>query len=443
MTARRRYLRPLGLFALALACYLAAQGTSIRLFFHLFYLLLALLAGSYAWAWLNLRGLRVERETFTHRSQVGEVARERITIRNLWPIPRLWIELLDHSDLPTHGTGFVATLPGNDRRRWNIRTPCTIRGKFTLGPITLASGDPFGIFRLERTINETSEVLVYPQTSPLPGFSLPSAELPGGQETRTRTHYVTPNVASIRDYQPGDSLNRIHWRSSARNDKLMVKEFELDPTAEVYLVLDMQERVQQRLNQQSKRQSEREPEQRQIESTEEYIVQAAAAIARHLLDQNRPVGLVAWGQEREVILADREARQLYRLLEALAMLRAYGAQSLAEVLAAENARFGRNCTLVIITPSLDERWVRGLQQLLYRGARAMVVLVDPQSFGGWKDTLAIQARLAELRVPTYRYRQGDKLADVLGSPADLTRSVAPNRAATPAAPTNPPASPRR
>jgi uncharacterized protein (DUF58 family) len=181
----------------------------------------------------------------------------------------------------------------------------------------------------------------------------------------------------------------------------------------VYLVLDMQERVQQQLNQQGKRQSEQGHQQRQIESTEEYIVQAAAAIARHLLDLNRPVGLVAWGQQREVILAEREARQLYRLLEALAMLRAYGAQPLTEVLAAEHARFGRHCTLVIITPSLDERWVRGLQQLLYRGVRAMVVLVDPQSFGGWKDTLAIQARLAELRVPTYRYRQGDKLADVL------------------------------
>jgi phosphoserine aminotransferase len=69
---------------------LAAQGTGIRLFFHLFYLLLALLALSYLWAWSNLRGLQVQRETYTTRTQVGEQARERITIRNTWPLPKLF-----------------------------------------------------------------------------------------------------------------------------------------------------------------------------------------------------------------------------------------------------------------------------------------------------------------------------------------------------------------
>src|SRR5204863_4812194 len=142
-------------------------------------------------------------------------------------------------------------------------------------------------------------------------------------------------------------------------------------------------------------------EQRQAESTEEYGVQATASIARHLLEQNRMLGLVSWGQHREVIPAERESRQLFKILEALAVLRAYGAQPLAEVLAAESVRFGRNCTLVIVTSSLDERWIISLQHLLYRGVRAVVILVDPQSFGGWRDSLGVQARLAALRVPTY------------------------------------------
>src|SRR5689334_9718885 len=177
-------LRPLGILALAVLSFLAAQGTGIFLFFHLFYLLLALLALSYLWAWSNLRGLRVQRETFTHRTQVGEQARERITIRNIWPFPKLWVELQDHSDMPQHGSGFVTYLPANERRRWVARTECTMRGKYTLGPATLVSGDPFGIFRLERAVAGTSEVLVYPQTTPLPGFTLPSAELPGGQDVK-------------------------------------------------------------------------------------------------------------------------------------------------------------------------------------------------------------------------------------------------------------------
>src|SRR6266545_5674264 len=407
-------LRPLGIFALAALSFLAAQGTGIRLFFHLFYLLLALLALSYLWAWSNLRGLQVQRETFTHRTQVGEQARERITIRNTWPLPKLWIELRDYSDMPQHSSGFVTYLPAHDRRRWLARTPCTMRGKYTLGPATLISGDPFGIFRLERQVEGTGEVLVYPQTNPLPGFVLPSAELAGGQDVKSRTYHVTPNVATIRDYQPGDSFNRIHWRSTARSGQLMVKEFELDPTAEIYIVLDMQERVQQQaVPEQPARRDLPVRELRIAESTEEYGVLAAASIARHLLEQNRSVGLISWGQHREVLPAERESRQLFKMLEALAVLRAHGAQPLAEVLAAESVRFGRNCTLVIITASLDERWVVSLQHLLYRGVRAVVILVDPQSFGGWRDSLTIQARLAELRVPTYLFRQGQPLADAL------------------------------
>jgi uncharacterized protein (DUF58 family) len=418
--------RPLGILALAGLSFLAAQGTGIRLFFHLFYLLLALLALSYLWAWLNLRGLAVQRETFTNRTQVGEQARERITVRNLWPIPKLWVEVQDHSNMPQHGSGFVTYLPGNERRRWVARTPCTLRGKYTLGPATLISGDPFGIFRLEREVEGTSEVLVYPQTVALPGFTLPSAELPGGQDVKSRTYHVTPNVSTIRDYQPGDSFNRIHWRSTARSGNLMVKEFELDPTAEIYLVLDMQERAQQQVAVEQVARKDGRGDGRSLriaESTEEYGVLAAASIARHLLEQNRSLGLVSWGQHREVIPAERESRQLFKILEALAVLRAHGTQPLAEVLAAESTRFGRNCTLVIITPSLDERWVASLQHLLYRGVRAVVVQIDAQSFGGWRDTLTIQARLAELRVPTYLFQQGQSLPDALSKPAVLGPAI--------------------
>jgi uncharacterized protein (DUF58 family) len=60
-------------------------------------------------------------------------------------------------------------------------------------------------------------------------FPLPSGLLSGGEALRRRTHQITPNAAGVRDYAPGDPLNRIHWISTARRRRLMVKEFELDP----------------------------------------------------------------------------------------------------------------------------------------------------------------------------------------------------------------------
>ncbi|HEX6288509.1 MAG TPA: DUF58 domain-containing protein [Herpetosiphonaceae bacterium] len=411
-------MKALGILLLAIICFVAAQGTNIPLFFYLFYLLLALLLLAYLWAWSNLQGVEVTRDIGTRRAQVGEEARERLILDNHWPLPKLWVEVQDHSDMPMHQGGFVAYLPSSARRRWTLRTPCTMRGKWTLGPVTLHSGDPFGIFRLERAIPSTSDIIVYPATMPLPEFRLPSAELPGGADLRTRTFHVTPNVSTIREYVPGDSFNRIHWRSTARTGKMMVKEFELDPTADVWIVIDMHERSQA-VSEEARTLYRDRRLGREIqvpEATEEYIVTAAASVARHLLNGNRNVGLLGWGQHREVIPPEREARQLYKILESLAVLRAHGTHPLAEVLIAESTQFSRSSTMVILTASVDPGWVTSLQQLLYRGMQAVVIFIDPQTFGGWPGADTIMAKLNELRVPVYRLEQGQSLDRALSQP---------------------------
>ncbi len=411
-------MKALGVFFLAILCFVIAQGTNIPLFFTLFYMLLALLVLSYLWAWSNLNGVKVEREIGTRRAQVGEEARERLTVTNRWPVPKLWVEVQDHSDMPHHGAGFVAYLPSHGRRRWTLRTPCTMRGKWTLGPVTLHSGDPFGIFRLERPAGAMGEVLVYPATVPLPAFQLPSAELQGGQDIRTRTFHVTPNVSTIRQYVMGDSFNRIHWRSTARTGELMVKEFELDPTADIWIVADMHERSQHVAGLERTLFYDRRHGRdiRMPESTEEYIISGAASIAQHLLSQNRNVGLLAWGQHREVIPPEREARQLYKILESLAMIRAHGTHPLAEVLIAEGTQISRSSSAIVITAALDPMWVNSIQQLLYRGIRVVVIFVDPESFGSVPGTASIMQRLASMRVQVYRLKQGQPLGDALREP---------------------------
>ncbi|MEZ4612148.1 MAG: DUF58 domain-containing protein [Caldilineaceae bacterium] len=50
---------------------------------------------------------------------------------------------------------------------------------------------------------------------------------------------MTTNAAGVRDYYPGDSLNRIHWPTTARMRRLMTKEFELIPRRDIWLYLDL------------------------------------------------------------------------------------------------------------------------------------------------------------------------------------------------------------
>ena len=77
----------------------------------------------------------------------------------------------------------------------------------------------------------------------IPEFTLPIGILPGGDAVRRRTQQVTTNAAGIRDYAPGDSFSRIHWPTSARKNRLFVKEFELDPLADVWLLMDAERTV--------------------------------------------------------------------------------------------------------------------------------------------------------------------------------------------------------
>ena len=105
----------------------------------------------------------------------------------------------------------------------------------------------------------------------------------------------------------GDSLSRIHWRSSARYNKLMVKEFDLDPAIDAWIFLDLHAAVQA---------GEGE------HSTEEYGVTIAATIAHYLLRQDLSVGMVVNGERQEFLALDRGDRQIQHILEMLAVIRA-------------------------------------------------------------------------------------------------------------------------
>ncbi len=399
----------------------------------LHYLLLAILILSLAWTWLNIRGVQIVRQTRARRAQVGQLAEERFMVRNTGWIPKLWLEVRDGSNLPDHwASRVVNSLPPGRQRGWTVRTYCRRRGRFTLGPLTLASGDPLGLWRFERHLPTTSTMVVYPATVDLSGFEPPVGRLTGGDALHRRTHFITTNVLGIREYAPGDSFNRIHWPSTARTGRLMVKQFELDPTADVWIVLDMEKAVQ------VGGLAEDEPENlSQVPaplwtphlklaidpSTEEYGVTVAASIARHFLNQKRAVGFIAHGQDREVVQLDRGERQLAKILETLAVIRAHGRATLEHVIANEERVFGRNATVIAITPSTSEIWIDALRDLKRRGVRTVAVVLEASTFGEAPSALGLITALAASNIPSYLVKCGDDLTVALSQQAiSMTKS---------------------
>ncbi len=397
------------------------------LFFNLAYLFGAILLFSFLWAWLNLHWVRVTRRTRANHVQVGGFIEERLLIKNTGPLPKLWIELKDESTLPLHrASRVVSNLTAKGRQSWHVRTPCYLRGRFCLGPVTLFSSDPFGLFPLKKELPENfaTHVVVYPMAVDLPAFRPPVGEQIGGEALRRRTHYVTTNVSGVRDYVFGDSFNRIHWPSSARNNRLMVKEFELDPIADIWIFLDMERRVQAGpsyyqlpLPKLPEVHWEKLPEFQLAPSTEEYGVAIAASLGKHFLNQNRNVGLTTYSdiQHREVAQSDRGERQLTRIYEMLAVTQANGTIPLAEVLAAETMRLSRNTTVIIVTPATDLDWVAAARNLNSRGVRVTAVLIDPGSFGMPYNSLDIEIELTASHIPHYVVHQGDRLEVALAN----------------------------
>src|ERR1700730_10072769 len=214
-------LRKLGsLLALWLVLLVLALSTGWNAVWVLVWTLGLLVAGSALWANWNVAGLELRRRHRATRVQVGDSVVERVVLEALpggsqwWP--RLWLEVHDASDFPGHHLDGVLSLGPIAHKAWELRSVCTRRGRFSLGPVWVTSGDPFGIFRVSRKLIDGTSVVVYPRTVRLPRFGRVPGELPGGSLQGVRVPFSTPNVSSVLDYRHSDAFNPINSPTVAR-----------------------------------------------------------------------------------------------------------------------------------------------------------------------------------------------------------------------------------
>ncbi len=408
---------------LLLLSLVALALTGLTVYARLSYLWAFLLAASWIWSRVSLRGVELERTTRTLRADVGQIFEERFTIKNQGRLPRLWVQVQDRSALPGSRGSRVLTLIGaGEHRTYRARTRLVQRGIFPLGPTDVISGDLFGLFPVSRAVPSEGSLLVYPMMVDVGAFPSPPGLLPGGEALQLRTHQVTPNASGVREYVPGDPLNRTHWLSSARRGQLIVKEFELDPLAEVWIFLDAETRVQ----------AERpySPPDQAVEaiwspwkevtlppSTEEYGISIVASLARHFLRRDRAVGLISYHQASQrtpdVLPPDRGGRQLGKILELLAPLYAQGDLSISALMAGHAQHMPRGSTVIVVTPSTDDDVALAADLLSQRGLRPVVVLIDAGSFGGPPGTGGLADAITAVGVPVCQVRNGDDLTTAL------------------------------
>ncbi|HSM25456.1 MAG TPA: DUF58 domain-containing protein [Anaerolineaceae bacterium] len=340
------------------------------------------------WTYISVRKLTVNRNQRLKRMQVGHVFEEGFEIINPIRLSRLWVEVDDLSDLPGRsGSKVLSGIGGNKNRYYYARTILTRRGSFNLGPTKLRSGDPFGMFLSEKTIPNEKHLLVLPHIIKINKFYNPSGYIQGGKSIRQKSLEATSFASGVREYQSGDPLNRIHWKSSAKRNKFMVKEFDQDPQADIWIVIDGYE---------ENNFEDIEKEETQFadtfwaikkkspfklpKSTFEYAVSCAASLSSFYILEEKNVGLMCADNVLTVLPPEKGSRQEGKLLETMAFLQGKGSKQINEIIESSGNQIMRGSTVVIITSAPIPEIQLCIEILLRRRLKPIIIHINKESF---------------------------------------------------------------
>jgi uncharacterized protein (DUF58 family) len=273
------------------------------------------------------------------------------------------------------------------------------RGRYAFEEATAAIEDPFGFDRVELELSTPGALLVYPRLVELERlFSETGASARDGRKLLLRRPSGF-DLHSVREYQQGESLRAVHWRSTAKRRQLMVKELEDSPRDEVAVVLDA------------------DPAGVVGESFELQVRAAGSILLAHARRGRRAV-LVVNSLHREQQRVHSAEGDWRHALDLLAGIEPAEGPPLAALLGNEAGPAARALELAVVTASLPPGLVERLVDCSLGHRNASLVLVDSATFGGaeprrFPELLRLQAAGVAVAV----LRRGDDLASVLAPPA--------------------------
>jgi uncharacterized protein (DUF58 family) len=396
--------------------------TGLLVYIRLAYLGFLLLIGAAVWTVLSMTGIRLRRNTRTLRASVGDVLEEHYEIRkDAWP-GCSWLEVINQSILPqASGSRLFTRIGAHQLRYYSARTILARRGAYLLGPTLLTTGDPLGIFAMHKKVPASDTLVILPMTYNISTFPPPPGLLPGGKAIRQRTSDVTPHATEVREYVPGDPMKRIHWPSTAHRDQFMVKEFQQDPQADIWIFLDAYRPVHLSMSEpdvsyQIENLWMRRPKISMPKDTFEYSVSAAASLANFFLMEKRSVGLMCAAGKLTIIPGERGERQINKIMETLAFLQPEGSIPLLGLVTMQAKLLPLGSGVILITPSAHPNLLLVVDDLRRRNLRPVIILINAESFGGPGGTEDIVANLLSRDIPVCQIGLGDDLGGQLAMP---------------------------
>lgn len=357
-----------------------ALFTKTDFFFSLLYALAGIYILGRLWARQSLKAVTIERR-HDDRVFLNQRFPVQIEIHNKSRLPVLWLRLHDTIPLELSSASsfrWVISLSSREHLKLNYTLGGGRRGYYRLGPLVSQGGDLMGTATYKHQYHGDGLVIVYPQIVALRDLGFPSQSPFGTLPSRQRLFEDPTRIRGVRDYQPGDSLRRMDWKTSARVGSLQVRRYEPTMALETAIFLNLN--------------SDDYPFRSRQDATELGIV-VAASVATHLVEKRQAVSLVTngydplqdptRGEEFESVstLPLRKGHEhLMQVLDLLARIERTGedgAVPFLDVLNRQSLRLPWGSTVVVITAGEVDGLFDTLLALRRRGLLSILALTCP------------------------------------------------------------------
>ena len=320
------------------------------------------------WSRRVINQLEAERRLDSH-AFLGTKIDIELKVRNKGLLPVPWAALYDSLPLALGGVKpfqQVTGLGAREEIRFQYSLEARKRGYYPVGPLTLSSGDLFGMGeRIEKEIPQ-HYITVYPKIVPLAKVRIPSRSPQGTMRHHQPLFEDPTRVFGKRAYMAGDSLRRVDWKSTAMTGQLQVKLFEPSISLETVIFLNLN--------------AEDYHFQGRIDSTELGIV-IAASLASWVVERGQSVGLKVNGQDKlasdglpRALPAQKGKGHLMRILETLARVEMTHERPLTTILQRERVLLPWGPTLLVITGQVSDDLLHELYQARRNVQDALLIL---------------------------------------------------------------------
>ncbi len=326
-------------------------------------------AASWLWNQLSLFGLYYQRHFSETRAFLGETIDLTLEVRNQKFLPLTWLEVVDvfPPDLSVEGGQVVPDrsthlgefrtfwMPGTFQRlRRSFTIQCTKRGYHSYGPVTVNTGDGFGFFSRKAMGAERDHIIVYPRLYSVAELRLPAKNPFGERGAQSRPFEDPLRTMGIREWQPGDSLRRVHWKATARHQEMLSRVYEPSEEPQILIFLNVTTLPRHWHG--------------SIPELMERAISVASSLAALCIELRLPVGLISNGvlpgsDQPLRLLPGRSPNQLLRILESLAGITSFASLPIEEMLLRESPRLPWGATLLVVTAIAHDELLAALVDL--------------------------------------------------------------------------------